>query len=233
MNTIKLTDVEKGFFNSKRVNKWINLDKITKLKSDLSTMGTKRFDKSLQLAQAVYLADASLKDAEVMQEMKETGVELSKKILASRVFGISDTYYRRLKKAGKHRHDEPSTVKNFLAECDRMEKGGEMPKRSVDAFLKWVKDEETGGKGSGKVSERATAQKSKTLFTMTFKDAGMEKGTAVRVDDNYQIHTANSPQEIKKALEFFIKLMNEQASGKAQKEVEAEAERQAKEDMAN
>ena len=98
----------------------------------------------------------------------------------------------------------------YLTSCEESEANGKNVIRSIDNFNKFVKSLE--------VSEEAEAEATiTTIFTLAFKikeiEQNAERNISVRINENMELITKNSVEEIQKAIDFLsAKLENPIAS---------------------
>ena len=126
--------------------------------------------------------------------------------MSLKVFSVKQSQLNRMIKASK----SESKLDLYLTSCEESEANGKNVIRSVDNFNKFVKSLE--------VSEEAEAEATiPTIFTLAFKikeiDQNSERNISVRINENMELITKNSVEEIQKAIDFLsAKLENPIAS---------------------
>lgn len=126
--------------------------------------------------------------------------------MSLKVFSVKQSQLNRMIKASK----SESKLDLYLTSCEESEADGKNVIRSVDNFNKFVKSLE--------VSEEAEAEATiPTIFTLAFKikeiEQNAERNISVRINENMELITKNSVEEIQKAIDFLsAKLENPIAS---------------------
>ena len=117
--------------------------------------------------------------------------------MSLKVFSVKQSQLNRMIKASK----SESKLDLYLTSCEESEANGKNVIRSIDNFNKFVKSLE--------VSEEAEAEATiPTIFTLAFKikefdfGANAERNISVRINENMELITKNSVEEIKKAIDF-------------------------------
>jgi len=104
--------------------------------------------------------------------------------------------------------DGEEKVETFKAKCDEMERAGQDPNRTLEGFLKYLKqDSVQGGEGEGEggEGEEGEAQpeaRQKAVVTFSYKIDGA--GIACRILEDGTIKTTNTPEELMMALQFLM-----------------------------
>ena len=146
------------------------------------------------------------------QATEEAGIYWNNETIGLKVFGWQKSYYYKVLKAGKL---DDAIIDDFNRLCDDAEREGQEPNRTLEGLLKFTRsggndvtqiggndDDETGESES---EERAIEVRVPTIFTMTYK--GSKKNVSVRVDENSEVATTNSREEILRAIEFLTNLI--------------------------
>lgn len=126
--------------------------------------------------------------------------------MSLKVFSVKQSQLNRMIKASK----SESKLDEYLTSCEESEANGKNVIRSIDNFNKFVKSLE--------VNEEAEAEATiPTIFTLAFKikeiEQNAERNISVRINENMELITKNSVEEIQKAIEFLsAKLENPIAS---------------------
>ena len=126
--------------------------------------------------------------------------------MSLKVFSVKQSQLNRMIKASK----SETKLDLYLTSCEESEANGKNVIRSIDNFNKFVKSLE--------VSEEAEAEATiPTIFTLAFKikeiDQNAERNISVRINENMELITKNSVEEIQKAIDFLsAKLENPIAS---------------------
>ena len=126
--------------------------------------------------------------------------------MSLKIFSVKQSQLNRMVKASK----SESKLDLYLTSCEESEANGKNVIRSIDNFNKFVKSLE--------VSEEAEAEATiPTIFTLAFKikeiEQNAERNISVRINENMELITKNSVEEIQKAIDFLsAKLENPIAS---------------------
>jgi len=126
--------------------------------------------------------------------------------MSLKVFSVKQSQLNRMIKASK----SESKLDEYLTSCEESEANGKNVIRSIDNFNKFVKSLE--------VNEEAEAEATiPTIFTLAFKikevEQNAERNISVRINENMELITKNSVEEIQKAIQFLsAKLENPIAS---------------------
>ena len=124
--------------------------------------------------------------------MDDYGVTWTKEDFYTKLYGWKKSFFYKMLKVGKLQNEEPETVvqfKNAVAEADA---NGDSASMSVASLLKFASN-------GGETTETASAERTATVFTMTFKG---DTNVSVRIDDQNKVISTNSREEIIKAIEF-------------------------------
>ena len=126
--------------------------------------------------------------------------------MSLKIFSVKQSQLNRMVKASK----SESKLDLYLTSCEESEANGKNVIRSIDNFNKFVKSLE--------VTEEAEAEATiPTIFTLAFKikeiEQNAERNISVRINENMELITKNSVEEIQKAIDFLsAKLENPIAS---------------------
>jgi hypothetical protein len=126
--------------------------------------------------------------------------------MSLKIFSVKQSQLNRMIKASK----SESKLDLYLTSCEESEANGKNVIRSVDNFNKFVKSLE--------VTEEAEAEATiPTIFTLAFKikevEQNAERNISVRINENMELITKNSVEEIQQAIDFLsAKLENPIAS---------------------
>lgn len=115
--------------------------------------------------------------------------------MSLKVFSVKQSQLNRMIKASK----SESKLDEYLTSCEEAEANGKNVVRSIDNFNKFVKSLE--------VNEEAEAEATiPTIFTLAFKikeiEQNAERNISLRINENMELITKNSVEEIQKAIEF-------------------------------
>jgi hypothetical protein len=115
--------------------------------------------------------------------------------MSLKIFSVKQSQLNRMIKASK----SESKLDLYLTSCEESEANGKNVIRSVDNFNKFVKSLE--------VTEEAEAEATiPTIFTLAFKikevEQNAERNISVRINENMELITKNSVEEIQKAIDF-------------------------------
>ena len=124
--------------------------------------------------------------------------------MSLKFFSVRQSQMNRMIKAFKHTEqqaniDDANLVTNFLNKCTEEEESGKNVSRSVDNFNKYVK-----GLNTDETEEVSATIP--TIFTMAFKikevDQNATRNIAFRVNEQNEVFTKNSREEVVKCLQF-------------------------------
>lgn len=126
--------------------------------------------------------------------------------MSLKFFSVRQSQMNRMVKAYKHTQEAirqgnsgTDLVNNFLNKCAEEEESGKNVSRSVDNFNKYVK-----GLNTDETEEVSATIP--TIFTMSFKiqevDQNATRNIAFRVDEQNEVFTKNSREEVVKCLQF-------------------------------
>ena len=207
-----LLSIEADFLRNSQVEEALNLRAIRILQRTLSNGQKKKFTQTLELSKKVVAVANWFTSEEGKQATEEAGIYWNNETIGLKVFGWQKSYYYKVLKAGKL---DDAIIDDFNRLCDDAEREGQEPNRTLEGLLKFTRsggndvtqiggndDDETGESES---EERAIEVRVPTIFTMTYK--GGEKNVSVRVDENSEVATTNSREEILRAIEFLTNLI--------------------------
>ena len=207
-----LLSIEADFLRNSQVEEALNLRAIRSLQRTLSNGQKKKFTQTLELSKKVVTVANWFTSEEGKQATEEAGIYWNNETIGLKVFGWQKSYYYKVLKAGKL---DDAIIDDFNRLCDDAEREGQEPNRTLEGLLKFTRsggndvtqiggndDDETGESES---EERAIEVRVPTIFTMTYK--GGEKNVSVRVDENSEVATTNSREEILRAIEFLTNLI--------------------------
>jgi hypothetical protein len=207
-----LLSIEADFLRNSQVEEALNLRAIRSLQRTLSNGQKKKFTQTLELSKKVVAVANWFTSEEGKQATEEAGIYWNNETIGLKVFGWQKSYYYKVLKAGKL---DDAIIDDFNRLCDDAEREGQEPNRTLEGLLKFTRsggndvtqiggndDDETGESES---EERAIEVRVPTIFTMTYK--GGEKNVSVRVDENSEVATTNSREEILRAIEFLTNLI--------------------------
>lgn len=204
-----LLSIEQAFLNNAQVKSAMNLTEIKALQRTIDNAKKKKFTTTLALSKHVSKAFEWFKSDEGQALCNDAGISWTSEEFGAKVFGWQKSFFYKVVKVA---NVEDEVIERFNDECDRLEREGENPKRSVENLLKFAKAVESGasegGDGDGESDAEAVVEtRVQTAFTMTFKD-GHNPNVSVRIDENGKMTTSNSLNDIKRALMFLCQ--NEQ-----------------------
>ena len=207
-----LLSIEADFLRNSQVEEALNLRAIRSLQRTLSNGQKKKFTQTLELSKKVVAVANWFTSEEGKQATEEAGIYWNNETIGLKVFGWQKSYYYKVLKAGKL---DDAIIDDFNRLYDDAEREGQEPNRTLEGLLKFTRsggndvtqiggndDDETGESES---EERAIEVRVPTIFTMTYK--GGEKNVSVRVDENSEVATTNSREEILRAIEFLTNLI--------------------------
>lgn len=208
-----LLSIEADFLRNENVESALNLRAIRTLQRNLSNGQKKKFAQTLELSKKVLNVANWFASEEGKQATSEAGIYWSNEQIGLKLFGWQKSYFYKVLKAGKL---DDSVVEQFNSLCDDAEREGQEPNRTLEGLLKFTRSggataTETGGGATEEgeegeeTTERAIEVRVPTIFTMTYK--GGEKNVSVRVNENNEVTTTNSREEILRAIEFLTNLI--------------------------
>lgn len=210
-----LLAIEADFLRNENVETALNLRAIRTLQRTLSNGQKKKFAQTLELSKKVLHVSNWFASEEGKRATAEAGIYWNNEQIGLKLFGWQKSYFYKVLKAGKL---DDSIVNQFNELCDDAESQGQEPNRTLEGLLKFSRGggneaTETGGNedatetGGNETNERAIEVRVPTIFTMTYK--GGEKNVSVRINENNEVTTTNSKEEILKAIEFLTNLINQ------------------------
>lgn len=210
MSTLLAIEVE--FLRNSQVEQALDLRAIRSLQRTLTNGQKKKFAQTLELSKKVVSVANWFASEEGKQATAEAGIYWNNETIGLKVFGWQKSYYYKVVKAGKL---DDAIIEEFNTLCDQAEAQGDEPNRSLEGLLKFTRSggnttTETGGEeseeGEGEeTTERAIEVRIPTIFTMTYK--GGDKNVSVRVNENNEVTTTNSREEILAAILFLNNLI--------------------------
>ena len=175
-----LMQIEADFLALPSVRSQVNFATIENLISEVSDAKKNKFDKSLKLAKLVSQSLEWFNKAETKTQLEDEGIEWNNtEVFFNRVFGWQKSFGYKMNKAGKLQIEQSSVVTKFKRECTRAENNGEDVQRSIEALLKYAKNEESG-------TEDNEVAREKTYATFSIAKDGVngEKGYSVRLSES-------------------------------------------------
>lgn len=208
-----LLSIEADFLRNEFVESALNLRAIRTLQRSLSNGQKKKFAQTLELSKKVLHVAEWFASEEGKQSTADAGIYWNNETIGLKLFGWQKSYFYKVLKAGKL---DDSIIDDFNRLCDDAEREGQEPNRTLEGLLKFTRSggneaTETGGGATEEdeegeeTTERAIEVRVPTIFTMTYK--GGEKNVSVRVDENSEVATTNSREEILRAIEFLTNLI--------------------------
>jgi len=175
-----LMQIEADFLALPSVRSQVNFATIENLITEVSDAKKNKFDKSLKLAKLVSQSLEWFNKAETKTQLEDEGIEWNNtEVFFNRVFGWQKSFGYKMNKAGKLQIEQSSVVTKFKRECTRAENNGEDVQRSIEALLKYAKNEESG-------TEDNEVAREKTYATFSIAKDGVngEKGYSVRLSES-------------------------------------------------
>ena len=201
-----LLAIETAFLNLPQVKEALNLQEIRTIPRAMDNGHKKKFDQSLQLSKLVLAADVWFNSSEGKALCNEEGISWTVDEFAQKVFGREKSSYSKLRKAAKL---EAAIVDTFKTKCDELETQGKKTARSIEALLKFAKalenSNENSGQGEGGEENDGGESieletRTQNVFTLTYK--ALTGNVAVRIDENGELKTTNTKEQIIEALSF-------------------------------
>ena len=189
-----LLSIESALFNEVSVANAMggSLRDIESLISGVADAKKVKFEKSLQLSEIVVKSWSWFNSAQGKAQMDDYGVTWTKEDFYTKLYGWKKSFFYKMLKVGKLKTDSPQTVEEFKTAVAEADANGESASMSVASLLKFASN-------GGETTETASAERTATVFTMTFKG---ETNVSVRIDDQGKVITTNGTAEITKAIEF-------------------------------
>ena len=208
-----LLSIEADFLRNEFVESALNLRAIRTLQRSLSNGQKKKFAQTLELSKKVLAVAEWFTSDEGKQATSDAGIYWNNETIGLKLFGWQKSYYYKVLKAGKL---DDTIIDEFNRLCDEAEANGQEPNRSLEGLLKFTRSggataTETGGGATEEdeegeeTTERAIEVRVPTIFTMTYK--GGDKNVSVRVNENNEVSTTNTKEEILRAIEFLTNLI--------------------------
>jgi hypothetical protein len=207
-----LLSIEADFLRNENVESALNLRAIRTLQRTLSNGQKKKFAQTLELSKKVLHVANWFASEQGKQATTDAGIYWNNEQIGLKLFGWQKSYFYKVLKAGKL---DDAIIDEFNSLCDDAEREGQEPNRTLEGLLKFSRGggneaTETGGNdddetGESETTERAIEVRVPTIFTMTYK--GGEKNVSVRVNENNEVTTTNSREEILRAIEFLTNLI--------------------------
>jgi hypothetical protein len=199
----QLLTIEEAFLGMTEVKTALDLSNVKSLQRHLTNGQKKKFDHTLQLSKIVAKGYEWFK-TEGKALLTEYGLEWKADDFAGKVYGWNRSYLFKVVKAGQ---TEEEKIETFKTKCDEMEREGKDPNRTLEGFLKWLKQDSEGGQGEGEggEGEEGEAQpeaRQKAIITFSYKLNGV--GIACRMLENGELKTTNTPEELMTALQFLM-----------------------------
>lgn len=203
----QLLTIEELFLNKTEVKTALDLSSVKTLQRQLVNGQKKKFDHTLQLSKIVAKGYEWFK-TEGKALLTEQGLEWKADDFAGKVYGWNRSYLFKVVKAGQA---EEEKVETFKTKCDEMERAGQDPNRTLEGFIKWLKqDSVQGGQGEGEGGEGGEGEggeaqpeaRQKAVITFSYKLNGV--GIACRMLENGELKTTNTPEELMTALQFLM-----------------------------
>lgn len=202
MNT-NLLPIESALLTKSTIKTALNLTEVKRLQSTLSNGAKSRLAKSLELAALVTRGAEWFKSQEGKTAFAEAGVTWTTEEFFLKTYGMQKSFAYKLLRASAV---ESPVVDAFNTACDESEREGKGSDRSIAGLLKFAKSAQEGGSEGEEGGEgEQSAERSQTIFTLSFKRSVLEdtaKNVSVRVDANGQPTTTNSREEIETAIAF-------------------------------
>jgi len=198
----QLLTIEEAFLGMTEVKTALDLSNVKSLQRHLTNGQKKKFDHTLQLSKIVAKGYEWFK-TEGKALLTEQGLDWKADDFAQKVYGWNRSYLFKVVKVGQA---EEQKVETFKTKCDEMEREGKDPNRTLEGFIKWLKqDSVQGGEGEGEGGEGEENQpeeRQKTIITFSYKLNGV--GIACRMLENGELKTTNTPEELVTALQFLM-----------------------------
>ena len=205
-----LLTIEANFLNNPQVKQGLHLQELTAINRGLTNAKKKKFEHTLALSKVAVTSFEWFNTDEAQALCTEEGIVWNREAFAGKVFGVQNSYFGKLLKAGGL---EANMVETFIAKCDEAERQRKEHDRSLAGLLKFAKAgvdsevteaeaEETEGDVEGTEAE----QTSQTIFTLSFK--GLSENVAVRINDAGVVETTNTAEEIAQAIAFLTNSIN-------------------------
>ena len=175
-----LMQIEADFLSLPSVRSQVNFATIENLINEVSDAKKNKFDKSLKLAKLVTQSLEWFNKPETKVQLEDEGIEWSNtEVFFNRVFGWQKSFGYKMNKAGKLQIEQSSVVTKFKRECTRAENNGEDAQRSIEALLKYAKNEQNGAE-----ENEVTREKTYATFSISKDGVNGEKGYSVRLTED-------------------------------------------------
>lgn len=211
-----LLAIEQNFLNLPQVSEAINLTEIKRAKRNVDNAQKRKFDYTISMAVLVKKAVEWFDSEEGKTILADEGIEWTKADFGLKVFGWQKSYFYKVVKVGNL---DTRIVDAFVRKCDA---DGDQSQRSLAGLLEFSRNidldnleisEDATEEEIAEAEERAIAEavesteaRIETIFTLAFKNP--EGNVAVRIDENLNVTTRNSNEEIRMAIAFLMSQIN-------------------------
>jgi hypothetical protein len=207
-----LLTIEESFLQKSQVKQGLHLQELTTINRGLANAQKKKFEHTLALSKVALKSFEWFTSTEAQALCAEEGIVWNREAFAGKVFGVQNSYFGKLLKAGGL---QAEVVDVFIAKCDEAERQKKNHDRTLAGLLKFAKagiesevvepeTEETDGDVEQGTETEATPQ---TIFTLSFK--GLNGNVAVRINEAGVIETTNTTEEIAQAIAFLTNSINQ------------------------
>ena len=211
-----LLAIEQNFLNLPQVSEAINLTEIKRAKRNVENAQKRKFDYTISMAVLVKNAVEWFDSEEGKTLLADEGIEWTKADFGLKVFGWQKSYFYKVVKVGNL---DTRIVDAFIRKCDAE---GDQSQRSLACLLEFSRNidlenlevsEDATEEEIAEAEERAIAEavestdaRVETIFTLAFKNS--EGNVAVRIDENLNVTTRNSSEQIRMAIAFLMSQIN-------------------------
>jgi hypothetical protein len=207
-----LLAIEQNFLSLPQVSEAINLTEIKRAKRNVENAQKRKFDHTITMASLVKKAVEWFDSEEGKTILADEGIEWNKADFGLKVFGWQKSYFYKVVKVGNL---DRRIVDAFVQKCDAE---GDQSKRSLAGLLEFSRNvdlenlevsEDATEEEIAEAEEQAiqeavenTEARVETVFTLAFKTP--QRNVAVRVDENLNLTTRNTTEEIREAVAFLL-----------------------------
>lgn len=206
-----LLTIETAFLSNANVQTALNLREIRTAQRTITNGQKKKFEQTLALSKLVLNAVNWFQSEEGKTICNEEGISWTNEEIGNKVFGWQKSFFYKVLKAAKI---DAEIIETFKTKCTEAENNNQDANRSLEGLIKFANQTETVSEANGNEGENEDEQseaeieiRTATIFTLTFKtDSG---NVSVRINQNMDVKTTNSYEQINEAITFLLQTINQ------------------------
>lgn len=206
-----LLTIETAFLSNANVQTALNLREIRTAQRTITNGQKKKFEQTLALSKLVLNAVNWFQSEEGKTICNEEGISWTNEEIGNKVFGWQKSFFYKVLKAAKI---DDGIIETFKTKCTEAENNNQDANRSLEGLIKFANQTETVSEANGNEGENEDEQseaeieiRTATIFTLTFKtDSG---NVSVRINQNMDVKTTNSYEQINEAITFLLQTINQ------------------------